>query len=92
MRLFKTIIKLNLLMAFLVTTINISAQGPPIFTDTPIMLGLEGKGLRTFGNIVSKENANAYIQPVVELQYKSRDILGSFFFIYRNCIFNLVGS
>jgi hypothetical protein len=65
MRLVKTIIKLNLLMAFLVTTINISAQGPPIFTDTPIMLGLEGKGLRTFGNIVSKENANAYIQPVV---------------------------
>ena len=24
------------------------AQGPPIVTDTPIMLGLEGRGLRTF--------------------------------------------
>lgn len=24
------------------------AQGPPIFTDTPIMLGLEGRGLRLF--------------------------------------------
>lgn len=36
-------------------------QGPPIFTDTPIMLGLEGGGLRTFGNIVSKENAKMYM-------------------------------
>ena len=36
------------------------AQGPPIFTDTPIMLGLEGGGVRTFGNIINKENANAY--------------------------------
>jgi hypothetical protein len=38
------------------------AQGPPIFTDTPIMLGLSGRGLRTFGNIVSAENAKAYVQ------------------------------
>ncbi|MCX2678917.1 transporter [Galbibacter sp. EGI 63066] len=38
------------------------AQGPPVFTDTPIMLGLEGGGIRTFGNIISKENANAYMQ------------------------------
>jgi hypothetical protein len=28
------------------------------------MLGLEGRGIRTFGNIISKENANAYVQPV----------------------------
>ena len=40
------------------------AQGPPIFTETPIMLGVEGRGVRTFGNIVQKENANAYIQPI----------------------------
>ncbi len=39
---------------------GILAQGPPIFTDTPIMLGLEGGGVRTFGNIINKENANAY--------------------------------
>lgn len=39
-------------------------QGPPIFTDTPIMLGLEGRGIRTFGNIISKENANAYVHPL----------------------------
>lgn len=47
-----------------ISTTELLAQGPPIFTDTPIMLGLEGRGLRTFGNIVSKENANAYIHPV----------------------------
>lgn len=40
------------------------SQGPPIFTETPIMFGVEGRGVRTFGNIVQKENANAYIQPI----------------------------
>ena len=48
---------------FLIT--NTYAQGPPIFTDTPIMLGVQGRGLRTFGNIISKENANAYAQVLV---------------------------
>jgi hypothetical protein len=40
------------------------AQGPTIFTETPIMLGVEGRGLRAFGNIVQRENANTYIQPI----------------------------
>lgn len=39
------------------------AQGPPIYTDTPIFLGLEGRGFRTFGKYVSKENATVYAQP-----------------------------
>ena len=30
------------------------AQGPPINTDTPIMLGLQGRGLRAFGKIIRK--------------------------------------
>ena len=30
------------------------SQGPPINTDTPIMIGLEGRGLRTFGKIIRK--------------------------------------
>ncbi|MFQ5770866.1 MAG: transporter [bacterium] len=30
------------------------AQGPPINTDTPIMLGLEGRGIRTFAEFVRK--------------------------------------
>jgi len=38
------------------------AQGPPITTQTPVMLGLEGSGIRTFGKIISKENANVYVQ------------------------------
>jgi len=43
---------------------SVQAQGPPIFTDTPIMLGLEGRGLRTFGTYTSKENANIYLHPI----------------------------
>lgn len=56
--------KLLLLSFFLLLSYGVSAQGPPIFTETPIMLGVEGRGLRTFGNIVQMENANAYIQPI----------------------------
>lgn len=57
--------KIIILVISFLFAITVVAQGPPIFTDTPIMLGLEGRGIRTFGSIVSKENANAYIQPVV---------------------------
>jgi len=31
------------------------AQGPPIQTDTPIMLGLEGRGVRTFLKVLRKD-------------------------------------
>lgn len=40
------------------------AQGPPIFTETPIMLGLDGGGVRTFGKYISKENVKVYVQPI----------------------------
>jgi len=30
------------------------AQGPPINTDTPIMLGLQGRGVRTFGKVIRR--------------------------------------
>ena len=43
---------------------EIKAQGPPIFTDTPIMLGLEGKGIRTFGRYIKKENVKVYMHPI----------------------------
>jgi len=43
------------------TTISL-AQGPPITTQTPVMLGLEGSGIRTFGKFISKEKANIYVQ------------------------------
>jgi len=45
--------------------ITAKAQGPPIFTETPIMLGLEGGGVRTFGKFISKNNAYIYVQPIV---------------------------
>jgi hypothetical protein len=40
------------------------SQGPPITTETPVMLGLEGSGIRTFGKFISKENENSYVQIV----------------------------
>lgn len=45
-------------------TTSAFSQGPPITTETPIMLGLEGNGIRTFGKFISKENVNIYVQPI----------------------------
>lgn len=51
-------------IALLLFFSNISfAQGPPITTETPVMLGLEGSGIRTFGKVISKENTTIYVQP-----------------------------
>jgi hypothetical protein len=49
---------------FISLTSSAFSQGPPITTATPIMLGLEGGGIRTFGKFISKENANIYVQPI----------------------------
>lgn len=50
---------------FLIVLIKISfAQGPPIFTDTPVFLGLDGRGIRTFIKYVSTNNANVQILPI----------------------------
>jgi hypothetical protein len=61
------IIKMNnqlLTITLLLLTINLFAQGPPITTETPVMLGLEGSGIRTFGKFIKKENATIYFQPI----------------------------
>ena len=54
-----------LLTIILFTSLQLVAQGPPITVGTPVMLGLEGGGIRTFGKFISKENSNIYIQPFV---------------------------
>jgi len=46
---------INLLIIIFSAT-AVFAQGPPITTETPIMLGIEGNGIRTFGKFISKEN------------------------------------
>lgn len=43
---------------------NITAQGPPIYTDSPVLLGLEGGAVRTFGKYISKKNAAVYVHPL----------------------------
>ena len=40
------------------------SQGPPITTETPVMLGLAGSGIRTFGKFIQKENAQIYVHPI----------------------------
>jgi hypothetical protein len=53
-------------MLFLAAMINSSnAQGPPINTDTPIFLGLEGRGIRTFLKYSAGEKGNIYAIPVI---------------------------
>jgi len=55
----------NILFALYVfsLTSNLFAQGPPINADTPILLGLEGGGFRTFGKIISTDSGETYVQP-----------------------------
>tara|TARA_R110000822_G_scaffold257726_1_gene383256 strand:+ start:198 stop:410 length:213 start_codon:yes stop_codon:yes gene_type:complete len=58
---------MNRLIIIAIVSLSVTttfAQGPPIFTDTPILLGLDGGGVRTFGRFIAKENATIYVQPV----------------------------
>ncbi len=57
--------KISLIILGVVLWSYVPAQGPPIFTDTPVLLGLEGSGIRTFGKFISKENAKIYVQPLI---------------------------
>ncbi len=45
---------LSIILIFAALWADSFAQGPPINTDTPIMLGLQGRGIRTFGKISRK--------------------------------------
>lgn len=56
--------KLIILSLFLFSVTTALAQGPPIYTETPILLGLDGGGIRTFGKFISKQNATVYVQPI----------------------------
>jgi len=44
---------------------TIEAQGPPVYVQTPVLLGLDGGGVRTFGKFIKKENAHIYLQPLI---------------------------
>lgn len=57
-------IRLIFLFISLFSVTLLFSQGPPITTETPIMLGLEGNGIRTFGEFISKENATIYVQHI----------------------------
>ncbi len=66
MKSIKIITFLFLILVFkAATSEKVFAQGPPIFTDSPLLLGLEGGGIRTFGKYISTESGKSYIQPLV---------------------------
>jgi len=56
--------KLIITIISILSATTVFAQGPPIYTDTPLLLGLDGGGIRTFGKYISKENATIYVQPI----------------------------
>jgi len=63
---FKNSIRLIILLIIIsATPEKVLAQGPPIFTDSPLLLGLEGGGIRTFGKYISIESGQTFIQPLV---------------------------
>jgi len=64
MRKFKLNIRIMVLISCVFFLPESLAQGPPINTETPILLGLEGGGFRTFGKIVSTDLGTTYIQPL----------------------------
>jgi hypothetical protein len=53
------------ILIYLLFAQSLNAQGPPIFTDSPLLLGLEGGGIRTFGKYISTESGQTYIQPMI---------------------------
>ena len=60
----KSMRKSILITIILTSCITLFAQGPPITVGTPVMLGLSGNGIRTFGKFISKENVKVYVQPI----------------------------
>lgn len=56
---------LILVIPLMIFPSNILAQGPPIFTDSPLLLGLDGGGIRTFGKYISTESGQTYVQPLI---------------------------
>ncbi len=50
----KKLLVLCAICLFQILATTVLAQGPPINTDTPIMLGLEGGGIRTFAKFVRR--------------------------------------
>ncbi|MDZ4149242.1 MAG: hypothetical protein U1C58_13210 [Flavobacteriaceae bacterium] len=44
---------------------SVLAQGPPIITDSPLLIGLNGGSVRTFGQYTAKENVDVFVFPVM---------------------------
>jgi len=82
----KNISRFSIYLIGLLASFSTNAQGPPIFTETPIMLGLDGGGVRTFGKYVSKENTTIYMHPIaIPFNISSKWQVGAVIpFVYKN--------
>ena len=58
--------KLAIILIFVLIGVykQVYAQGPPILTDSPILLGLDGGGVRTFVNYSKFKDGTMIIQPI----------------------------
>jgi hypothetical protein len=67
-------------------SVNLWAQGPPITAETPIMLGLEGSGIRTFGRYISTEKSKNYVHVIgVPYNFSSKFQMGAVFpFVFKS--------
>lgn len=79
------IIKFSIWTLFLILSSNLLAQGPPITTETPVMLGLEGSGIRSFGRYISTENSKNYVHVIaVPYNFSSKLQMGAVFpFVFK---------
>ena len=75
-----------LLLFFCCINCQLWSQGPPITAETPIMLGLEGSGVRTFGRYISTENNRNYIHVIaVPYNLSPKFQVGAVFpFVFKN--------
>jgi len=56
--------RLTHILLFIGLSLSVAAQGPPITAGTPVMLGLEGRGIRTFVRTSVSDNAVSLIVPL----------------------------
>ena len=54
-----------IILIIILFTAKIFSQGPPIITDTPILLGLSGGGVRTFAKAVQSDVGNSFVQMLI---------------------------
>jgi hypothetical protein len=64
-RLYFKFFTLSIFCAIFLPTQTAWSQGPPIITDSPLLIGLNGGSVRTFGQFTDTEQMDVFVLPVV---------------------------